>query len=260
MGSEVETIKERLDITEIISGYLKLEKAGTSLKACCPFHNEKTPSFFVSPTRQNFYCFGCGAKGDIFSFVEEMEGLDFRGTLSFLADKAGVEIEYKGGQSKEEKNKILEVLEATTKFFEDELVKSNEARKYLKSRNVSEKTIKNWRIGYAPAPPDLRWCSLFNHLQSLGYDKEIMLKAGLVKTSDKGSSKEPYDVFRDRAIFPLSDPNGQIIAFSGRALSQEAIPKYLNSPDTILFRKNEVLYGLDKAKEQIRKKKLHSSG
>ena len=251
MRSDVDTIKERLDIAEIVSGYIKLEKAGTSLKARCPFHNEKTPSFFVSPVRQSFYCFGCGAKGDIFTFVESVEGLDFRGALKLLAEKAGVEIKYHGGESKTEKDKILAVLEEATKFFEKELAGVSLARRYIASRGISDETVRDWRIGYAPA----EWRSLYGYLQNLGYERDIIMKAGLIKkTVDEARSGEPYDVFRDRVIFPLADSNGSIIAFSGRALTKETEPKYLNSPDTVLFTKSEVLYGLDKAKDQIRKR------
>jgi len=251
MRGDVDTIKEKLDIVELISGYVKLEKAGTSFKARCPFHNEKSPSFFVSPQRQNFYCFGCGVKGDIFTFVEDVEGLDFRGALKLLADKAGVELGYsEGGSSKAEKDKLLSVVEEATKFFEKELAGNETAHSYLASRGISDESIKIWRIGYAPA----LWRSLYEYLQSLGYDKELILKAGLAKISDTSASKGPYDVFRDRIIFPLADPNGRVIAFSGRVLSKETEPKYLNSPDTPLFTKSEVLYGLDKAKDEIRKK------
>ncbi|MEK7461560.1 MAG: DNA primase [Patescibacteria group bacterium] len=258
MRGDVDTIKERLNIIEIISGYLKLEKAGKSFKARCPFHNEKTPSFFISPTRQNFYCFGCGAKGDIFTFVEEAEGLDFRGALKLLAEKAGVELEYHDSSgSKTEKDKMLKALEEATKFFERELADNQPAHRYLASRGISEETIKSWRIGYAPA----EWHTLREYMHGLGYDDTILVKAGLIKRSgDDAKGKETYDIFRDRIIFPLADSNGLIIAFSGRTLAKEndpvllsSGPKYLNSPDTILFTKSEVLYGLDKAKEQIRK-------
>ena len=161
MRGDVDTIKERLNITEIVSGYIKLEKAGTSFKARCPFHNEKTPSFFVSPARQSFYCFGCGAKGDIFTFVEEMDGLDFRGTLKLLAEKAGVEIKYQvSGESRAEKDKILNVLEQATKFFEKELADHRSVRQYLASRGISEETVRNWRIGYAPGPSAGGWRAL----------------------------------------------------------------------------------------------------
>lgn len=251
MGGNVDTIKEKLDITEVISGYVKLEKAGISFKACCPFHKEKTPSFFVSPARQSFYCFGCGAKGDIFSFVEAMEGLDFRGALKLLAEKAGVELEFnRQGESKTEKDKIFSVLEEATSFFEKKLSENKSAQNYLVKRGISSETIKSWRIGYAPA----EWRVLYEHLQSLGFDKTIILKAGLAKISEENKTNTPYDVFRDRVIFPMADVNGRIIAFSGRALAKETEPKYLNSPDTVLFTKSEVLYGLDKAKDSIRKK------
>lgn len=260
MRGDVETIKERLDITEIVSGYVKLEKAGQSLKARCPFHNEKTASFFVSPVRQSYYCFGCGAKGDIFTFVEELEGLDFREALKFLADKAGVELEYRREAAgvKSEKDKIREALEASAQFFEKRLKENPDAKKYLLSRGISEEVQGKWRLGYAPA----EWRSLYSYLLSAGYQKDMLIKAGLIKPVLKGMKsgkgpdfiKEPYDVFRDRIMFPIADSSGSIIAFSGRALAKETEPKYLNSPDTALFTKSEVLHGLDKAKEKIRKK------
>ncbi len=252
MRSTVDSIKERLDIVEVVSSYLKLEKAGQNFKGKCPFHNEKTPSFFVSPARQNFYCFGCGAKGDIFSIVEEMEGVDFKGALKTLADRAGVEIEYSNkGESKTEKDKLYHVLEDATTFFQSELEKNKEALKYLESRGANKESIKDWRLGFAQN----EWRSLYSHMSTLGYSKEILLNAGLVKIADKDDAeKTPYDVFRGRIIFPISDVNGRVIAFSGRALEKETEPKYLNTPETSLFIKSEVLYGLDKAKETIRKK------
>ena len=251
MGGDVEQVKERLDIAEVVGGYIKLEKAGQSYKARCPFHNEKTPSFHISPSRQSFYCFGCGAKGDIFTFVERIEGLEFRDALKMLAERAGVELSKNPVQSqaaRTEKDKILEVLETATQFFENQLVLHPEAAKYLAQRGISEATSASWRLGYAPA----EWRSLYTHLMQLGYKEEILLKAGLVKKVES-QVKNPYDVFRDRIIFPLKDASGKVIAFSGRALSKETEPKYLNSPDTLVFTKHEVLYGLDKAKEKIRR-------
>ena len=253
MRGDVETIKDRLDIAEVVGGYVKLEKAGQSFKARCPFHNEKTPSFFVSPSRQSYYCFGCGAKGDIFTFVEEVEGLEFREALKLLAEKAGVELSRRPEDSsakRSEKEKILEALEEASQFFEKELGRHPEAKSYILSRGVSEASVKAWRIGYAPA----EWRALCTHLREAGLSEEILIKAGLAKRTDQGSGKSPYDVFRDRIIFPLSDASGRIIAFSGRALAKETEPKYLNSPDTAVFTKHEVLYGLDKAKEKIRRK------
>ena len=252
MRGDVETIKERLDIAEIVSGYVKLDKAGQSFKGRCPFHNEKTPSFFVSPVRQSYYCFGCGAKGDIFTFVEELEGLSFKETLKMLAEKAGVELEYRpeAGKERSEKQKLLSVLEIATQFFEKELSKHDDAKKYLLSRGISEASIKSWRLGYAPA----EWRALYTHMLQLGFDKEVLIKAGLVKSVTGTVGKEPYDVFRDRVIFPLFDAESEVIAFSGRALAKETEPKYVNSPETPVFSKQAVLYGLDRAKEKIRRK------
>lgn len=246
MGDDVETIKQRLDIAEVVGGYVKLEKAGASFKGRCPFHSEKTPSFFVSPSRGSYYCFGCGAKGDIFTFVEEMEGVNFREALKSLAERAGVEL--KGVASRMasgEKESLHQVLEIAAEFFEVKLKENADARNYLLSRGLTDSTITSWRLGYAPA----EWRALYNDLVAKGFKKELLIKAGLAKPVT-----EPYDVFRDRLIFPLSDASGNIIAFSGRALSIETEPKYLNSPDTVLFTKSDVLYGLSKAKDEIRKK------
>jgi DNA primase len=250
MRGNIDQVKERLDIAELVSGYLKLEKAGSSFKARCPFHNEKTPSFFVSPSRQSFYCFGCGAKGDIFSFTEQVEGLSFREALLYLAEKAGIEIQYEKGESKSQKDKIFDALEDATMFFENKLVENKEAKRYLESRGVTAESVQRWRIGYAPA----EWRSVSSFLEEHGHSKDVILKAGLVKTSEMSPDKKPYDVFRDRIVFPMFDVGGRVIAFSGRVLSKDIEPKYLNSPDTTLFTKSNVLYGLDKAKESIRKK------
>lgn len=251
MGGDVERVKERLEIAEIVSGYVKLDKAGASFKGKCPFHNEKTPSFFVSPARQSYYCFGCGAKGDIFTFVQELEGLSFREALKSLAERAGVQLQNRPESIKArgEKDELLQALEVATEFFEKELDKNEAAKSYIASRGISDASVKKWRLGYAPA----EWRALYTHMLSLGFKREVLLKAGLVKAVQDSSGREPYDVFRDRIIFPLSDSSGETIAFSGRALQKDAVPKYLNSPDTPLFTKSEVLYGLDKAKEKIRK-------
>ena len=174
----------------------------------------------------------------------------FSRRVKVVGGKAGVEIDHRRDESRTEKDKILGVLEEATKFFEKALAENEPARRYLGSRGVSGETIKKWRIGYAPA----EWRALLNYLQGFGYGKDLITKAGLIKVSGESAGKEPYDVFRDRIIFPLANSNGEIIAFSGRALAKDTEPKYLNSPDTILFTKSEVLYGLDKAKDQIRKK------
>jgi len=190
-------------------------------------------------------------KGDIFTFVEEVEGLDFKEALKLLADKAGVEIKYESGgdNSRQESDKLFEIIETATVFFENCLGEVGPAYDYLISRGLTPESIKKWRLGYAPK----EWRALYEHLIGLGFTKEIILKAGLAKIGAEMGGRDPYDVFRDRVIFPLADQSGRIIAFSGRALEKESIPKYLNSPDTPLFSKHEVLYGLDKAKLAIRK-------
>ncbi|MDB5194006.1 MAG: dnaG [Parcubacteria group bacterium] len=249
MRGDALTVKERVDIVDLLGGYIKLEKAGSNYKARCPFHNEKTASFHISPSRQTYYCFGCGKKGDVFTFVEEMEGTDFRGALNILADRAGIELENAPRESRGEKDRLHEALEEATKFFEGNLKAFPDAHSYIESRGISEESIKHFRIGYA----ENDWRKLRSHLLSKGFNDEELIKAGLTKRTEE-SAKEPYDVFRGRIIFPLSDASGKVIAFSGRAIEPDAGPKYLNSPDTVLFQKSEVLYGLDKAKDEIRKK------
>ncbi len=246
--TDVEVIKERLPINEVVGSYVKLEKSGSSFKGKCPFHNEKTPSFFVSPDRGGYYCFGCNAKGDIFSFVEQFEGLDFRGALKILAERAGVRLTF-NKKSDGERDKLFQIMEVTTQFFESQLEKSKEVNEYLKKRGVSEKTCADFRIGWAPEG----WDSLYKHLKDKGYDDLLIERAGLIKKKDNGGVGY-YDRFRGRIIFPINDSSGRVIAFSGRILKDDGkSAKYLNSPDTSLYDKSLVLYGLDKAKSDIRR-------
>jgi len=249
MNSPVDQIKERLSIEDVVSSYIKLERTGTNLKAKCPFHNEKTPSFFVSPDRGSYYCFGCGASGDIFTFVEEFEGLDFKGALRLLAERAGVTLQAYSKDRKEaesEKEKLYRVMEEATLYFEKNLTENKQVQEYLKARGLTEKSIKDFRIGYAI----LDWRLLYSYLQKKGYSDGDMEKAGLVKKTEKGY----YDRFRGRIMFPIADSSGRVIAFSGRIFTDDGkSAKYLNSPETPIFTKNAVLYGLDKAKDSIRK-------
>ena len=260
MNSPVVKIKERLSIEEVVSSYIKLERAGSNLKARCPFHNEKTPSFFVSVDRGTYYCFGCGASGDIFTFVEEFEGLDFKGALKLLADRAGVQLEVYSREMKEakdktqsEKDKLYEEMEEATKFFENNLVKNEEVLLYLKSRGLNEKSIKDFRIGFAI----LDWRKLYDCLKSKNFTDIEIEKAGLAKRPDQEIGKQNkamYDRFRGRIMFPISDSSGRVIAFSGRIFTDDGkSAKYLNSPETPIFSKNAVLFGIDKAKDSIRK-------
>ena len=261
MNSPVQQIKERLSIEEIVSSYIKLDRAGLNFKARCPFHNEKTPSFFVSVDRGTYYCFGCAAKGDIFTFVEEFEGLDFKGALKILAERAGVSLSAFSKEKEGEKERLYRVMEEATKFFEKNLEMEKRILNYLKSRGLEDKTIKDFRVGFIKSD----WRLLYTYLIKRGFTDLEIEKAGLTKKTDKGM----YDRFRGRIMFPISDSSGRIIAFSGRifedpstnsasslqASSGQAVnqAKYLNSPDTPIFSKSAVLYGLDKAKDSIRK-------
>ncbi len=252
MNSPVQKIKERLSIEEVVSSYIKLDRAGVNLKARCPFHNEKSASFFVSPDRGSYYCFGCGAGGDIFSFVEQFEGLDFKGSLKLLADRAGVPLESYTQETKEnksEKERLYEIMEEATKYFEANLTINKEAQEYLKARGLNEKSIKDFRVGFAI----LDWRKLYDHLKSKNFtDKEIEL-AGLAKHPED-KSKGMYDRFRGRVMFPMADSSGRIVAFSGRIFVDDGkSAKYLNSPETPIFKKSAILYGLDKAKLPIKK-------
>jgi len=251
MSTNVEQIKEKLDIVDIISSYIKVEKAGINFKARCPFHNEKTPSFLISPTRQTFYCFGCGEKGDIFSFVEKFEGLDFKGALESLANRAGVELKNfkrEDTERSDKKSRMYEIMETATNTFQKYLEQNQANLKYLEKRGLSKNSIDLWRIGFAKD----EWRSLCDEMLAKGFSREEMLKVGLIKKID--GEEKYYDTFRNRIMFPIFDIAGRVIAFSGRSLREdEKTPKYLNSPETKLFYKSEVLYGLNVAKNYIRK-------
>ncbi len=244
----VQRIKEKLSIIDVISPYVELHKAGKNFKGKSPFTTEKTPSFYVSPDRGMYYCFSSSQGGDMFTFVEKMEGVDFKGALKILADKAGVELVPEDPKKRDLRDTLYQILEDATKFFEMTLVKTDDALAYLKKREVHDETISKWRIGYAPND----WRQLREFLAAKGYDDNLMLQAGLVKQADQG--KQPYDVFRDRIMFPIMDSSGRVIGFSGRVLSKDSeAPKYVNSPETMLFNKSEALYGYDKAKHGIHK-------
>lgn len=250
-GDTVQQIKERLSIEEVVAPYVELHKAGKNFKGKSPFTNEKTPSFYVSPDRGMYYCFSSSQGGDIFTFIEKMEGVDFKEALKILADKAGVELVPEDPQKKTARDRQYEVLDAATSFFEQYLTKKAAASEYLKKRSVAPETIAKWRIGYAPGPPDHGWREGKDHLEAKGFSKEELAKAGLIKGFDTG--KEPYDLFRDRVMFPIFDNAGHVVAFSGRALTKDdKAPKYVNSPETELFNKSEILYGYHQAKQGIR--------
>ncbi len=254
MSTPVEQIKERLNIADVVGAYLKLERSGASLRAKCPFHNERTPSFFVSPARGSYYCFGCQAKGDIFSFVQAFEGLDFVGALRVLASRAGVELRRLDPKVQSEHARLYLTLEKAARFFEKTLAGSAEAGEYLAVRGLSPATILAWRVGFAPND----WRSLFEHLLKEGCKPQEMERVGLVKKKEGGAGGDRYyDAFRGRIIFPIVDSASRVIAFSARILpayDDGKTGKYINSPETPLFSKSEVLYGFDRAKFEVRRR------
>lgn len=261
MSQEIDDIKSKLNIIDLIGEYVRLQKAGNNWKACCPFHNEKTPSFSVSEDKQVWHCFGCSKGGDIFGFLMEIEGLSFREALENLAQRAGVELpkygEDKNRYSSEEKNKIWEILELATLFYEKQLwegLGKKEILDYLKSRGLSEKTIKEFRLGYAPQG----WRNMIQFLMNKGYELKDILRAGLIieKESGRNQADNYYDRFRDRIMFPIADSAGKIIGYSARINpgGDESQAKYINTPETELYHKSNVLYGIDKAKANIKEK------
>lgn len=248
-GDTVQQVKDRLNIQDVVGGYVKLERAGQNMRARCPFHNEKTPSFMVSPDRGTYHCFGCGVGGDIFSFVEAIEGLDFKGALKVLADKAGVPIEYKSGARSEDdaKDRLYALMEAAAMYYAARL--SDDAKKYLHERGLTADTIAAFRIGWAGSA----WEDAVAHLRGKKFSDKELLDAGLAKKNERGGLT---DKFRNRIMFPIADSAGRVVAFSGRIFGAEAspeAPKYLNSPETVLFHKSRILYGFDKAKLHMRK-------
>ena len=249
MADTVQQIKDRLSIVDVVSQYVKLNRAGASLRARCPFHAERTPSFHVSPDRGTYHCFGCNVGGDIFSFVEAIEGLDFKGALKVLAEKAGVELVYERGgkEKKDERERLFELLEVATIFYTSRL--SDGAKAYLKERGMKDATIKEFRLGSA----EDSWSAASEYLKGKKFTEKEILDAGLAKKNERGSLT---DKFRNRIMFPIADSAGRIIGFSGRIFGENAspeAPKYLNSPETPLFHKSRILYGFDRAKVAIRK-------
>jgi len=259
----IDQIKQKLDVMEVLGEYIKLAKAGRNYKARCPFHAEKSASFMVSPERQIWHCFGCGLGGDIFGFVMKIEGVEFADALRLLARKAGIALKKQDPQIQSQKKRLYEICELAAKFFETQLHKTAAGKKamgYLTGRSMKPETVKTWRLGWAHN----EWRALGDFLKSRGYKEEEMLQAGLVIRPEESAdryklkAKSCYDRFRSRIIFPIFDSQGQVIAFGGRifgeAAKKEDMAKYLNSPQTPLYDKSNVLYGLDKAKNEMRVK------
>jgi len=256
MSDTVQEIKERLTIQDIVTPYVKLSKAGKSLVGLCPFHKEKTPSFHVSLERGTWHCFGCGLGGDGFSFIEKIEGVDFKGALTLLAEKAGVTVTYSSSarERSSRAERLREIMNRAGEWYAGNLPGSPVAS-YANGRGITEKTITEWRLGYAPPA----WRALLEKLTAEGFTIPELLAAGLIKEAD-GKPGTYYDRFRNRLMFPIRDVAGRTVAFTGRVVPSVAsakegaveMAKYLNSPETELYHKSDILFGMDRAKEAIR--------
>ncbi|HEX9897299.1 MAG TPA: DNA primase [Dehalococcoidales bacterium] len=250
--STVEEVKQRVDIVEVVSRYTTLTKAGRNFKALCPFHSEKTPSFFVFPERQSWHCFGaCNTGGDAFSFIMKKEGLSFGEALRFLADKVGVLIptRIEPGPGRDERERLFQANEVAAQFYHNLLVTSVQAEKvrsYLASRGLNDKSTSDFQLGYSPNT----WEALKQYLLERGFTEMEMLTAGLIIQSEDSKT---HDRFRNRLMFPIHDQRGRVTGFGGRALDNETQPKYLNSPQTPIFDKSDTLYGIHLATPAIRR-------
>lgn len=244
----VQEIKNTISILDVVQPYVKLVRAGRNWKGISPFTKEKTPSFFVSPERGTYYCFSSGQGGDMFTFIEKMEGVDFMGALRILAEKAGVVVRYEhNDKNRKHSDRLLEALAHAEQFFVEQLTPETSAYRYATDRGLSEKTIETWRLGFAPDG----WRGLLDSLTKQGFTNKELLEAGLIKESER-KSQTWYDRFRNRLMFPIRDSAGRTIAFTGRALSPDEVAKYLNSPETELFQKSKTIFGMDRAKDAIR--------
>ncbi|MGB4565095.1 MAG: DNA primase [Dethiobacteria bacterium] len=251
----LEEIRRRCDLVELVGEYLKLEKRGKNYVGLCPFHHEKTPSFTISPEKQLFHCFGCGASGNIFSFIMKLEGLTFPEAALALARKTGVELPKEESPSPEDslKEKIYRVNQMAAQYYHYCLTRTEagkKAREYLQRRGITSESVKLFQLGYAPRS----WQGLLNFAAKKGVPAELLAMAGLVTERRSGGY---YDRFRGRLIFPVHNLGGQVVGFGGRILEEGSAsePKYLNSPETPVFEKGQVLYGLHLAKEEIRRRR-----
>lgn len=261
---QAEEIKSKLDIVEVIREYVPVKAVGANFQALCPFHNEKTPSFVISPDKQIWHCFGCGKGGDVFSFVMEKESLSFGETLRLLAPKAGVVLKYENKEEYSKRNRLLDILELAGKYYAHVLSSSTgqAASRYLKDRRLKEETVSDWQLGYSPDS----WDSLYKFLKARPltgpkYTDEEIMAAGLIIKKDRASGGIGYyDRFRDRIMFPIWDVNNNLIAFTARINPEkeatEKMGKYINSPQTDVYDKSRVLFALNKAKSEIRKQDL----
>ncbi len=255
MLDPIDEIKSRLSIEDVVAPYVQLKKAGRNFKACCPFHQEKTPSFVVSPEKQLAYCFGCHKGGDMFKFIQEIEGVDFPGALEILADKASVELtKFKSSGpkvSKDERDILTELQGEIADLYVRNLKSESKVLDYVKGRGIEDEMISEFKIGFAK--DDFK--EAYQYLLDKGYKKSDAVKSGVLISKDTASDKV-YDRFRLRLMFPISDEMGRVVAFGGRALKKDDQPKYLNSPESVVYHKSNVLYGLHLAKKHIKEQDL----
>ena len=251
--SVISEVKQKMDIVEVISDYIALQKAGRNFKALCPFHSEKHPSFFVFPEQQTWHCFGaCGTGGDVFSFVMKKEGIDFGQALRLLAQRAGITLsspQISKNAEDEKRERLFQINEAAAEYYRHLLLntKAGEpARAYLSKRKITPETMEKFRLGFSPDS----WEALKKFLMGKGYKERELSEAGLIIEKDGGNF---YDRFRNRLMFPICDIQGRVTGFGARVLD-ESLPKYINSPQTPIFDKSGSLYGIDKAKSFIRQK------
>lgn len=248
MSDTVQEIREKIDIADFLKDYLRFSPAGKNLKANCPFHQEKTPSFIISPEKQIWHCFGCGAGGDVIGFLMRYENIEFIEALKILAEKAGINFRQQGTADQKQYARLYEINEVVKEFFKSQLVVSDPAKIYLKERGLKSETIKEFELGFASDDRDV----LVSHLTKRGYSINDIEKAGVIIKSDRGTY---YDRFRNRIMFPIYNHFGKVIGFTGRVMPSDndaALAKYVNSPETPIFSKSKILYGLHKTKNQIR--------
>ena len=252
----IQRVADANDIVDVVGSYFPLKRAGTSFRALCPFHQEKSPSFHVNPSRQSYHCFGCGAGGGVLRFVMDYEHVDFPSAVRRLAQRANIPLVEEASTPEDERKhglrkRLLALHAEAALWFHHNLLKSADgatARDYLKSRGLTSEIAKSWKLGYAPES----WDALLNHLRDRKFSREEIEQSGLASSKDDRPGAQLYSRFRNRVMFPIHNDYGEVVAFSGRTL--EADPKaakYVNSPETPLFTKGRVLYGLDKTKRDL---------
>ena len=247
----IDSIRSQADIVDVVSDYVTLRKAGKNYKGLCPFHDEKTPSFSVNPERQIYHCFGCGKGGNVFSFLMEHENVTFVEAVRHIARRLNITIPdtYREREAGSEAESLAQATRFAARFFHERLLNAGRdsiVRRYTERRGLTEKTVKSFGLGYAPDS----WNDLLNAARKQGIDAALLVKAGLAKTGEQRT----YDAFRKRLIFPIQAPSGRVVGFGGRALSDEDQPKYLNSSESPIYRKSQVLYGLYQARDALRQR------